>query len=91
MHEAAAERDLTQPGPKGRFAAKLRQPLEQRHHRVLEDVLGDGPLANDAADQCQGRGRQRLVNRLPGGVIARAGPRQQLLGHIGVRQSGHPP
>ena len=54
-HEAFRDGDLPQPGTEGCLPAILRQALVQGHHRVLEQVLSDRPVAHEPADQRERR------------------------------------
>ncbi len=48
IHEATGDCDLPHPCAQWRLAAERVEPLEHGHHRVLEKVLGQRAIADDA-------------------------------------------
>ena len=49
---------LPHPGAERRLAAEAAEALEDRHHGVLKQILGEGAVADDAADEPE-RGRRQ--------------------------------
>src|SRR5262249_16674139 len=89
VHEAARDRDLAQPRPDRSLAAELRQALKEQHHRVLEQVLGQGALADETTDEGQRCRRKRDVHGLTGGPVAIARPCEDISGNHNVDQAAH--
>jgi hypothetical protein len=76
-HQAAAHGDAADPDSERRLAAKVVEVLEHRDQGVLREVLGQGPVAHEPADDGQRPTRHPIEQNAARRRVA--GPRRREL------------
>ncbi len=89
VHQATGHRYLPHPRTERRLAPEGLESLEHRHHRVLEQVLGERAVSHDAPNESVHRRPQHLVEVGLGALLPAPRSGEDVVGNCDFGKAAH--